>query len=362
LKEKNHVEGERVDCETIPNVDPVDSQSVTNVLKEEELLFEESLFENIFCSREALHSINSSTCYFLYPDLFNGLILQESTHCPIQINSMGPTPFEVLNGGNVHMEDREDKASSHELCTNMPYQPFSWNEGNFVADVYQMMSHSLSSSFFINKEYSCSSISLVEIVDVSGFQHCLKYFPYTMVGASPYISFHSTNLAQVVGFLKYESMEVCQDNEALQSTLMVMTSPHYFGLYLGINKFIITKTLSPSTLHTYFIHSSHFLCYFPMNSLHQFYVSHGRFYDRIESWLEGYYSDRFPMNYHYDIFNMVDRVFYVLIFHTFNLFLFQVLLLFVFIMNLYFQAWDYMDGYIGIMNLHSSLFFIHCSV
>jgi hypothetical protein len=33
------------------------------------------------------------------------------------------------------------------------------------------------------------------------------------------------------------------------------------------------------------------------------------------------------MNYHYHIFNMVNRVYHVLIFPTFSLFLFQVLLL-----------------------------------
>jgi hypothetical protein len=174
LEEENNVEEEGVDCETIPSVEPTNSQSVTNVLKEEEIPFKEAPFGNVSCSREAFHSLNSSTYYFLYPDLFNGLILQEATHYPIQINSIGPTPFEVLDGGNVHMEDREDKASSHELSNFMPYQPFSWDEGNVVADVYQTMSSSISSSFFINRESSCSSNPLVEIVDVSGFHHCLK--------------------------------------------------------------------------------------------------------------------------------------------------------------------------------------------
>jgi hypothetical protein len=169
----------------------------------------------------------------LYPDLFNGLILQEATHCPIQINSIGPTPFEVLDGGNVHMEDREDKASSHELSTTMPYQPFSWDEGNVVANVYQTMSSSFSSSFFINRESSCSSIPLVEIVDVSGFHHCLEDISYTMVDASPCISFDFTNLSQVDGCLKYESREAFQDNEALRSTPMVMSGPHSFGLSSG---------------------------------------------------------------------------------------------------------------------------------
>jgi hypothetical protein len=64
------------------------------------------------------------------------------------MNSIGMTPFEVLDGGNVHMEDREDKASSLELSTTMPYHPFSWDEGNVVANVYQTMSSSSSSSIF----------------------------------------------------------------------------------------------------------------------------------------------------------------------------------------------------------------------
>jgi hypothetical protein len=93
----------------------------------------------------------------LYPDLFNDFILQEATHCSIQINSKGMTPFEVLDGGDVHMEDREDKASSHELITTKPYQPFSWDEGNVVVDVYQTMSSPFSSSFLISRESSCSS-------------------------------------------------------------------------------------------------------------------------------------------------------------------------------------------------------------
>jgi hypothetical protein len=127
----------------------------------------------------------------------------------------------------------------------------------------------------------------------------LKICPYTMVGASPCISFDPTNLSQVDGCLKYEPREACQDNEALRSTPMVMSGPHSFGLSSRINKYINTNILSPSTLHADFIHGSHLVCYFPINSLHQFYDSHAIFYDRIEAWLEGSYSDKFPMNYHY---------------------------------------------------------------
>jgi hypothetical protein len=145
----------------------------------------------------------------LYHDLFSGLILQEATHYTIQINSIDPTPFEVLDGDNVHIKDREDKASSHELSNFMPYQHFSWDEGNDVVDVYQTMSSSISSSILINRGSSSSSIPLVEIVDVSDFHHCLKDMPYTMVGDSSCISFHPTNLSHVYGCLKYKPREAC---------------------------------------------------------------------------------------------------------------------------------------------------------
>ena len=75
------------------------------------------------------------------------------------------------------------------------------------------------------------------------------------------------------------------------------------------------------------MHDSHSTCYFPLNPLHQVYDSNSIFYDRIESWLEESYLSNVPMNYHYDIHNIVDRVFEFLILPTFSLFLFQVLLL-----------------------------------
>jgi hypothetical protein len=89
-----------------------------------------------FCSREAFHSLNSYNYYFLYPNIFNGLILQEANHHPTQLNSTGSTPFEVLDGGNVHMEYRDGKASSHELSNFMFYKPFSWHEGISIENVY----------------------------------------------------------------------------------------------------------------------------------------------------------------------------------------------------------------------------------
>jgi hypothetical protein len=123
----------------------------------------------------------------LYPDLFDCLILQESTHCSTQTKSMGSIPFEVLDGGNEHMEDIEDKDSSHELITTNPYQPLSWDEVDVLVDVYQTMSSSSSYSFMINNEASCSSIPIVNIDDACGFHHCIEDLDYTMVGTSPCI-------------------------------------------------------------------------------------------------------------------------------------------------------------------------------
>jgi len=90
---------------------------------------------------------------------------------------------------------------------------------------------------------------------------------------------------------------------------------------------ISTKILSPKTPHMYYMHGSHLVCYFPLKSLHQFYDSHGIFYDRIETWLERSYLDRIPMSYHCHMFNTVNIFYHALIFTTFILSLFQVLCL-----------------------------------
>jgi hypothetical protein len=73
------------------------------MIEEKEISFRESLFPNVSCSRESFDSLNFSTYYYVYHYLFNGLTLQETTHHPIQKNSMGTNPFEVIDGGNVHM-------------------------------------------------------------------------------------------------------------------------------------------------------------------------------------------------------------------------------------------------------------------
>jgi len=78
LEEGNHVDEEHVDFETIPSMMPnIHSQSITHALKEEEIPFKESLYENYFCARQDFHSLNSSTYFSLYLDLFNGLTLHE---------------------------------------------------------------------------------------------------------------------------------------------------------------------------------------------------------------------------------------------------------------------------------------------
>jgi hypothetical protein len=120
---------------------------------------------------------------------------------------MGLSLVEVLDGGDVNLEDREDKASSHELIITKPYQPCSWDEENYVENVYQMIPSSLSYSFFINGEYSCSSIPLINIVDTSGSHLCREITSHTMVDSNLCRSFVSTNLSQVNGYLKCESRD-----------------------------------------------------------------------------------------------------------------------------------------------------------
>jgi hypothetical protein len=83
------------------------------------------------------------------------------------------------------------------------------------------------------------------------------------------------------------------------------------------------------------MHYFHSVYYFPLNSLYQIYVIHGKFYDRIEAWLEESYSTNVPMNYRCHIFSMGNRVFDVLIFPTFTLCLFQALSLIFFLEHMF---------------------------
>ena len=231
-----------------------------DVLKEEEIPFRESLVENVSCSRVAFNSLNYFTYFYLYPDLFNDFILQEDTQCSIQMNSIGLTYFEVIDGSNVHMEDREHKVSSLELNTTMPYHHFSWDEGNVVEYVFHTISSFVSTSYLINRESYCSSSHLLDIVESSGSHHFFEDMSHNMVDASACISFDFTNLPQVEGCPKCESMEVCQENEALRSTPMVMSGPHSFGLSSRINNFIRMKSLSSRTLYINSMHDSHLAC------------------------------------------------------------------------------------------------------
>jgi len=51
LQKENHLEEERVDCETMLSVEPTNPQKIVDVLQNVELPFEESLVENVSCSR-----------------------------------------------------------------------------------------------------------------------------------------------------------------------------------------------------------------------------------------------------------------------------------------------------------------------
>jgi hypothetical protein len=104
-----------------------------------------------------------------------------------------------------------------------------------------------------------------------------------MVDAIPCISLDFTNLSQVDGCPKCELEEAFQDSEELRSTLMIMSGLHSFGLSSRINNFVNKNIHSPSTLYTNSVHDPHSICYFPLNSIHQFYDSSEIFYDSIEA-------------------------------------------------------------------------------
>jgi hypothetical protein len=155
---------------------------------------------------------------------------------------------------------------------------------------------------------------VLDIVDTSGSHHCFEIISHAMVETSPCRSFVSTILSQFDGYLKYESRETLQDNEALWSMLMVMSGPYCFGLSSVVNNFFGMKILSPNTIHMNSMHGSHPICYFPFNSFYQFYGSNGRFYDIIEACLDELYSSNAPMNYQCHIFNMVNKFYHASIF------------------------------------------------
>jgi hypothetical protein len=85
--------GEGFDCETIPSMEPTNSQSkpIINMLKEEVIPFKETTFENISLNREAFHFLNSSTYYSLYPDHFDGCVVQETIQILFKLMIHGQT-------------------------------------------------------------------------------------------------------------------------------------------------------------------------------------------------------------------------------------------------------------------------------
>jgi len=113
------------------------------------------------------------------------------------------------------------------------------------------------STFMFNRDSFCTSIQLVEIDDISGFHHSLNDIPYTMVEDNPCILAYPTNSSQLFGYVNYEPMEACQDNEALRYQPMVMSVSHYFEFSSRINHNINVETLTQGTFHVYSIHGSH---------------------------------------------------------------------------------------------------------
>ena len=65
--------------------------------------------------------------------------MQEISKVPIQINYVRPNPYVVLDGGNLHVKYRDFESSSHELFSFWSYQPFTWDEGIIVANMYQIV-------------------------------------------------------------------------------------------------------------------------------------------------------------------------------------------------------------------------------
>jgi hypothetical protein len=128
-----------------------------------------------------------------------------------------------------------------------------------------------------------------------------------MVSNSKFTSFSHNVPSQFVGYVNYEPKETSQNNEALYFPLMVMLGPHYFVLSSKIKDNINTKILPQGTSHDYFIRASYQICYSFLNSHQHFYYVHGKFYYRIEVWLEGSYLSMFPMNYNILIFHMMGK-------------------------------------------------------
>jgi hypothetical protein len=212
-------------------------------------------------------------------------------------------------------------------CSFLPYHIFSCEGEGVVTNVFLNESFIGLSTFIINREACYCSNKMVEIetnkcnetTNFSGFHLYIDHISSTMVRNSKFTSFGHNIPSQVASYVKYDPRETFQDNEALWFRSMVMLGYHYFEFSYVIEDNINTKTLSQGTFHAYFIHDSMKVCYFPVNSLHQFYDNHCRFYDRIEERLERSYLARFLIYNNYEFFGMMDRDLYNLISSSFCL-------------------------------------------
>jgi len=59
----------------------------------------------------------------------------------------------VLDGGNLHEEDKEGETSSHELISFLPYQHFIWDEGIVVENIDHIVSSFYSTEIMISREF-----------------------------------------------------------------------------------------------------------------------------------------------------------------------------------------------------------------
>jgi len=119
----------------------------------------------------------------------------------------------------------------------------------------------------IDKEsYYCSNqlfdieVTCNKTKDTSGFHMYLGYLSSIVVRNYNFISFSSHIPYLVVGYVKSDPRDACQNDEVFWFQLMVMLDPHYFSLSSRINDIITIKILSQGIIHAYFKHVSHLVC------------------------------------------------------------------------------------------------------